>query len=223
MADKEKKEPKGDRNKDTIKTPKSIRKERKGPTRDSLRRAKLEGKGKSVTREELRRAKVGGAEEIGEGERAGGKAFFFQRRYNHVRYEIARNLVEKYNYDWRTAREKAEEVTNEDIDERAAAMKTPFSVWTEEEKARIGDDRTGALGDGTFLRWLIEHKEQILQLIMAIVSILAMFASDGPAPAPEEPTKPDDKKPEPAPEPKPVNPDGGGGKKPKPTPPSPTP
>ena len=34
----------------------------------------------------------------------------------------------------------------------------------------------GAIGDGEILQWLVDHREEFLKLVMAIVQIVLMFA-----------------------------------------------
>lgn len=36
----------------------------------------------------------------------------------------------------------------------------------------------GALGDGGLLQWIKDHKEQIIRVVMLIVSLLLMFADE---------------------------------------------
>lgn len=81
-----------------------------------------------------------------------GRAF-----YRFVRRRVANELAKRTGMDIGDAREEVATMTNAEIDNQADLR------------------GVGALGDGTFLQWLIDHKDQIIQLIMAIVSILAMF------------------------------------------------
>lgn len=79
------------------------------------------------------------------------------RFYRQVRRGVARELT-KEGYDFRDAREAAEEMTNDEIDRLA--------------------DRQGIqaeIGDRGFFDWLIEHLPQILELIKLIVGIIGMF------------------------------------------------
>jgi hypothetical protein len=121
-------------------------------------------------------------------------------KYNFIRNRVAEGLVQSHGYSWEAARDLADTVTETEIDALA-------------KKKRL---KMAGLGDGSFLQWLRDNKDQILQVVLAIISILAMFAgpvmaqvslvedeepvetevsTEGPpveeAPAPEEPAQED--------------------------------
>jgi hypothetical protein len=95
---------------------------------------------------------------------AGRRGQHAPRFYRYIRRKVALGLYRKSGYDWATAKEEAEDIPEEELDEIIAE--------------HFPESRAGRLGDGSFLQWLIDHKDQILQLIMAIISILSMFADN---------------------------------------------
>lgn len=96
-----------------------------------------------------------------------------KRLFSYIRGEAQAKLVEKGTYDPQTARWKAEHFTDEDIQRQLDKRK---------ELAKS----VGKLGDGGFWQWIMDHKDQILELVMTIVSLLSMFADGQPDPTPSE-------------------------------------
>lgn len=92
------------------------------------------------------------------------------RRCNHVRTEVQAELVKSGRYDWNGARYLTENLSNEEI--LGQAQKAGFSMDED-----INSSKVGALGDGKILQWIIDHKDQILELIRAIVSIFLAFSA----------------------------------------------
>jgi hypothetical protein len=89
-----------------------------------------------------------------------GRPFRGRLFHRFVRSRVAAQLVHDHDFDPVSAKDTVEAVSDTEIDAEASKV----GVQT-------------AVGDGGFLQWLKDHQEQIFQLIMAIVQILAMFGA----------------------------------------------
>lgn len=110
---------------------------------------------------------------VQEDEVKAGGGFGNSRFYRHVRRQVAAGLV-RQGMPWELAITATDDLTNAEIDEQCPKDLTA---------------KVGALGDGSFLKWIQDHQEQILKVITTIISIIGMFG--GVKPPAQTPKKPE--------------------------------